>query len=250
MRASAEVRTPVTGDSLKEFFYELDRIRTEPVSDKEIFDAKSYLTGVFPLRLETQEGLIDQLVQIKMFDLPDDYLETYRQQVQEVTVEEIQAVAAKYVRPNEAAIVIVGDGAEVLDQVKPYTDAIEFYNTAGKRKEKRSTPSDSADQSDAALIVGSWTIDIQTPFGQNIPATLTVWQTEAGLGGSIASEMGDANIVSAEFVGNSFTAALSFEMGGQSLEAKIAGEVDGIQMDGSISLQDSPELPFTGTKTS
>src|SRR5687767_9536240 len=81
-RATAEVRTPVTKDSLREFFYELNRIRNEPVSDKEIADAKSYLTGVFPIRLETQEGLIDQLVQIKMFGLPDDYLEIYRNRVQ------------------------------------------------------------------------------------------------------------------------------------------------------------------------
>lgn len=249
-RASAEVRTPVTGGSLKEFFYELDRIRTEPVSEKEVMDAKSYLTGVFPLRLETQEGLIDQLVQIKMFGLPDDYLETYRQQIQAVTVEEIQAAATKYVRPDEAAIVIVGDGAEVLEQVKPYTDTTELYNTAGKRKEKPSASSEAKGESDAALIVGDWTLDIQTPFGQNIPATLKVWQTEGALAGSVASEMGDADLVSADLVGNSFTATLSFEMGGQSLEATIAGDVDGTQMDGSISLQDSPPLPFTGTKVS
>ncbi|HEV7859929.1 MAG TPA: pitrilysin family protein, partial [Pyrinomonadaceae bacterium] len=64
LRATAEVRTPVTGASLEEFFYELNRMRDEPVSEKEIKDAKAYLTGVFPIRLETQEGLIDQLVQI------------------------------------------------------------------------------------------------------------------------------------------------------------------------------------------
>src|ERR687890_765333 len=69
-RATAEVRTPVTGDSVKEFLYELDRIGKEPVSEKEIVDAKSYLTGVFPIRLETQEGLTDQLVQINMLNLP------------------------------------------------------------------------------------------------------------------------------------------------------------------------------------
>ncbi|MDQ3667692.1 MAG: insulinase family protein [Acidobacteriota bacterium] len=247
-RATAEVRTSVTGDSLKEFFHELDRIRTEPVSEKEVMDAKSYLTGVFPLRLETQEGLIDQLVQIKMFGLPDDYLETYRQQIHAVTTEQIQAVATKYVRPGEAAIVIVGDGAEVLEQVKPYTDAIEIYNTAGKRKEKTSAPSDPKGKSDAALILGDWTLDIQTPFGQNIPATLKIWQTESGLGGSVTSEMGDAKIVSATLAGDSFTATLSFEMGVQALEATIVGEVDGTQVDGSISLQDSPQLPFTGTR--
>src|SRR5678809_1677389 len=88
-RSTAEVRTAVTGDSLKEFFFELERIRSERVSDKEINDAKSYLTGVFPIRLETQEGLIDQLVQIKMFGLPDNYLEIYRNKIQEVTIEQI-----------------------------------------------------------------------------------------------------------------------------------------------------------------
>jgi zinc protease len=82
-RATAEVRTPVTGDSLKEFFYELNRIGNEPVSEKELNDAKSYLTGVFPIRLETQEGMIDQLVQIKMLGLPNDYLQNYRDRVQQ-----------------------------------------------------------------------------------------------------------------------------------------------------------------------
>ena len=249
-RASAEVRTLVTGDSLKEFFSELERIRTEPVSEKEISDAKSYLTGVFPLRLETQEGLIDQLVQIKMFDLPDDYLETYRQRIQAVTIEEIQGVAAKYVKPDEAAIIIVGDGAETLERLKPYTDSIELYNTAGKRKEKAFALADSNGETDAQLILGNWAVDIQTPFGQNIPATLTVVQTERGFGGSVASEMGDANIVLAAIAGNSFTATLSFETGGQTLEAQIVGEVDGRQMEGSITLQDSPQMPFTASKTS
>src|SRR6201991_1957153 len=133
-RSTAEVRTPVTGDSLKEFFYELNRIRTELVSDKEISDAKSYLTGVFPIRLETQEGLTDQLVQIKMLNLPDNYLDHYRERVQAVTVADIQRVATKYVRPDEAAVIVVGDGAEVLDQIKPYVGDIEIYSTSGKRK--------------------------------------------------------------------------------------------------------------------
>src|ERR1700720_4669609 len=64
-RVSAEVRTGVTGVSLHEFFLELERIRNEVVSDEEIANAKSYLTGVFPIRIETQDGLIDQLVSIK-----------------------------------------------------------------------------------------------------------------------------------------------------------------------------------------
>jgi zinc protease len=133
-RATAEVRTAVTGASLHEFFYELNRIRDEAVSEEEITNAKSYLSGVFPIRIETQDGLIDHLVNIKMFDLPDDYLRTYRDRVNAVTREEIQSIANSYVTPNRAAVVIVGDAAEITEQIKPYSENIEVYDTEGKRK--------------------------------------------------------------------------------------------------------------------
>ncbi len=134
-RATAEVRTAVTGASLHEFFYELERIRDEAVSEEEITNAKSYLTGVFPIRIETQDGLIDQLVNIRMFDLPADYLRTYRERVNAVTTDEIQKAAVNYVTPSQAAIVIVGDAAEITEQIKPYSEKIEVYDTDGNRKQ-------------------------------------------------------------------------------------------------------------------
>jgi zinc protease len=133
-RVTAEVRTPVTGASLKEFFYELERIRSESVSDKELADAKSYLTGVFPIKIETQEGLIDQLVNIRMYDLPDDYLHSYRERVNAVTADEILRVAQKYVTPDKAAVVIVGDAHAITDQVRLFSEVIEFYDTEGHPK--------------------------------------------------------------------------------------------------------------------
>ncbi len=133
-RATAEVRTAVTGASLHEFFYELDRIRDEAVSEDEITNAQSYLSGVFPIRIETQDGLIDQLVNMKMLDLPDDYLRTYRDRVNAVTTEEIRKAAQNYVTPNQAAVVIVGDAAEIMEQIKPYSEKIEVYDTEGNRK--------------------------------------------------------------------------------------------------------------------
>jgi zinc protease len=133
-RATAEVRTPVTGASMHEFFYELGRIRNEAVSAEELKNAKSYLAGVFPIRIETQDGLIDQLVSIRMYDLPADYLETYRERVNAVTADDIQRVAQHHVTPDRAAVVIVGDAAEISEQVKPYADAIELYDTDGKKK--------------------------------------------------------------------------------------------------------------------
>src|SRR5215212_216198 len=126
-RATAEVRTPVTGASLKEIFYELERIRDEDVSDKELSDAKTYLTGIFPIRLETQEGLVDQLVQIRVHDLAPDYLETYRERLQRVTKEDVRRVARRNVTPERAAVVVVGDGAQIREQVAPYVARVEDF---------------------------------------------------------------------------------------------------------------------------
>jgi zinc protease len=129
-RATTEVRGEVTGPSLKEIFYELERIRSEDVSDKELTDAKTYLTGIFPIRLETQEGLVDQLVQIRMHELAPDYLLTYRDNIQHVTKEDVRRVAVEYVRPDRAAIVVVGDGAQIREQVAPYAERVEDFGGA------------------------------------------------------------------------------------------------------------------------
>ena len=239
-RATAEVRTPVTGDSLKEFFYELNRIRNEPVSEKEINDAKSYLTGVFPIRLETQEGLTDQLVQIKMLSLPNDYLQHYRDRVQAVTVADIQRVATKYVKPDEAAVVIVGDGAKVLDQIKPYAGDVEIYSTTGKRK--------SLDAPVNSDLEGSWSIEVETPLGQNIPATLTLAREGQGFIAKILSEMGDADLGVVSMNDNSFQTATHLEMDGHSVEAEVFARFYGDQTEGTLKLQNSPSLPFTGSK--
>ena len=244
IRATAEVRTPVTGDSLKEFFYELNRISSEPVSEKEISDAKSYLTGVFPIRLETQEGLIDQLVQIKMLGLPDDYLQVYREQVQAVTIDQIQRVAQKYVKPDEAAIVIVGDGAQVVEQLEPYCRNIEFFNTAGKRKERPAAVADT----DPVSPAGTWTLVIETPFGQNIPATLTLRDSADGLSGSVESEMGQGILENVSLNGGEFQATISFEMEGHAVAATIQGRAAGAGLAGTISLQNLPALSFTGVR--
>jgi zinc protease len=240
-RATAEVRTPVTGDSLKEFFYELNRIRTDLVSEKEIKDAKSYLTGVFPIRLETQEGLTDQLVQIKMLNLPDNYLDQYRDRVQAVTVADIQRVATRYVKPDEAAVIIVGDGAQVIDQIKPYIGDIELYNTSGKRK-TLDAPATTMD------IAGSWSIEVETPLGQSIPATLKLEREGQVFVARILSDMGNADLGVVDVNDNSFHKTAFLEMDGHSVEAEVSARFHGDQAEGTLKLQNSPSLPFTGSK--
>ena len=195
---------------------------------------------MFPIRLETQEGLTDQLVQIKMLNLPIDYLQHYRERVQAVTVAEIQRVAQKYIKPEEAAVIVVGDGKAVLDQIKPYCPDVEIYSTSGKRK--------SPDAPAATDIEGTWSIEVDTPLGQSIPATLTLTRAGQGFAAKIVSEMGDADLGVVEPNDNSFQTTAFLEMDGHKVEAEIVARFSGDQVEGTLKLQNTPSLPFTGSK--
>jgi zinc protease len=131
--ASAEVRTEVTRAAVDEFLSEMDRIREELVTPMELADAKNYMTGVFPLRLETQDGLTNAIRQQIVYGLDDRYLHDYREMVDRVTAEDVQRVAQKWIRPEDFAIVVVGDADQVLEQLSGIADDTEIYDTSGVR---------------------------------------------------------------------------------------------------------------------
>jgi zinc protease len=132
--ATAEVRNEVTGAAMKEFFYELERIRETDVSEDDLSLAQSYLSGVFPLRVETLEGLMGQLVNKELYDLPENYLENYRENVSNVTIADVKRVANKYIDVDKIAIVVVGATDEILPQIKEYSEVIEIFDTEGNLK--------------------------------------------------------------------------------------------------------------------
>jgi hypothetical protein len=244
--ASAEVRTAVTGDSLREFFYELVRIRQEPVSDDELADAKNFLTGVFPIRAETQEGLTNLIVNQHLYDLPADYLQTYRSNIEAVTADEVRQVATKYVRPHELAIVIVGDAGEVLPQAHRYSDVIEIFDTEGHPMDISSFDVENSDEPIDAT--GNWelTLDFQ---GQRVPVTLTLKQDGDKVSGEIETVLGSGKISDGKVSGSKLNATASTEIQGQSVDFVITGAIDGDSMKGSLSTAIIPDsLSFEGKR--
>jgi hypothetical protein len=161
-------------------------------------------------------------------------------------VEQILQVAERFVKPEEAAIVIVGDAAQLEDQVKPYAEVSEFYSAAGKKKAKPSATPALAEN--AATLAGTWSLNIDTPLGQAIPATLILVHGANGLSGKIESEMGNGELLAFTFAGESFVGTISFDIAGHTMEAQIAGELANDQMTGDITLQDTPALSFTGSR--
>jgi len=116
----ADVTTNVTGPSLKEIFYEIDRLQKEPPTDAELKGIKNYLSGVFVLQNSSRQGIITQLSFVDLHSLGDDYLRTYVQKINAVTPQQVSAVATKYIKTDEMTVVAVGDKQKISEQVAPY----------------------------------------------------------------------------------------------------------------------------------
>jgi len=128
----AAVRNEVVAATLTEIFYEADRMRALPVSAEELDDARNYLSGVFSLGLATQDGLAGQLATVYLNELPEDYLETYREKIRALTAEDVVAAARKYFDSANAQIVVVGDAKQVRDQAALFGD-VETYDAQGNK---------------------------------------------------------------------------------------------------------------------
>ena len=129
---SAAVRNEVVAASLTEIFYELDKLRALPVPEPELSDARNYVSGVFSLGLATQDGLLSQLATVALNELPDDYLETYREKVRALTPEDLLATARKYLDSANMQIVVVGDRTQIEPQAALFGD-LDVYDAHGKR---------------------------------------------------------------------------------------------------------------------
>jgi predicted Zn-dependent peptidase len=128
------VRNEVVAASLTEIFYELDKLRALPVLEPELADAQNYLTGVFSMGLATQDGLLSQIATIALNDLPDEYLETYREKVRALKPGDVQGVARKYFDSANMQIVVVGDRAQIESQAALFGD-VALYDAQGNRLE-------------------------------------------------------------------------------------------------------------------
>ena len=88
---------------------EIRRMREQPVTDQELDDAKNYLTGSFPLRLDTNHKVASFLAQVEFFRLGLDYPDRYADLIRKVTREDVQRVAKAYLHPEKLITVVVGN---------------------------------------------------------------------------------------------------------------------------------------------
>ena len=104
-----QTKNDSAGEAMRIAREEIERIRREPVSEQELNDAKDYLTGSFPLRLDTTRKVANFLAQVEYFQLGLNYPERYGDFIRKVAREDVLRVAKRYLQPEKLITVVVGN---------------------------------------------------------------------------------------------------------------------------------------------
>jgi zinc protease len=115
---STFTRVPEVRRTLDLTLGELERIRTDPPHEAELKGAKAQLVGRFSLGLETSAAVISSLVDLEIYGLPEDSLDTYRGRVRAVTPDDVARLARELIHPERVAIVLVGPADAIVPQVE------------------------------------------------------------------------------------------------------------------------------------
>ncbi|HYK75711.1 MAG TPA: pitrilysin family protein [Daejeonella sp.] len=126
--ASASVRTAKTDSAVVEFLNEIEKLRTEKVSDEELSSAKALYNGSFALGMENTARTASFARNILINNLPKDFYRTYLQKINAVTKEDIQRVAQKYFNYGNTRIVVVGNTSQMLDGLKKLSYPVKMFD--------------------------------------------------------------------------------------------------------------------------
>ena len=134
--ASTSVRNEVTDSSVVEIINEINRIISDNVSESKLASVKEKFVGNFIMSTERPSTIATFALNIDKYNLPSNFYETYLDNFQKVTVEDIKRVTNKYFKNNNLRIVIVGKGKDVISSLEKSSYEIKYYDTNGDVTEK------------------------------------------------------------------------------------------------------------------
>ena len=120
--AQAQVKNEVTDSAAVELLIELDKMRNKLVTDEELTSTKAKYTGNFVMSLENPATIAGFARNIITQDLPENYYNSFLENINNVTKQDVKNAAQKYFSPNKTRIFITGKGSEILEKI----EGIEF----------------------------------------------------------------------------------------------------------------------------
>ena len=135
-KASASVRNAVTDSTIVEFMKEIKEIRTNKATEKELEIAKAKYVGSFVRNVEKPTTVANYALNILQNKLPKDYYENYLENINSVTLDDVNNAAKKYFSLNNSRIVITGKGVDVIENLEKTGYAIKYFDKNGNPTDK------------------------------------------------------------------------------------------------------------------
>jgi len=135
-KASSQVRNAVTDSAVVELLKEVKKIRTEKVTDEVLKNVKASYIGNFVMQIEKPETVARYALATETQKLPADFYENYIKSINAVTVDEVMAAANKYILSDNARIVVVGKGSEIIPALEKTKIPMFFFDKYGNPVEK------------------------------------------------------------------------------------------------------------------
>ncbi len=129
--AFAKCRNAVTDSAIRETLAEMRRLQREPVSNEDLQTRISFMTGNFAIELEDPQTVAQYAINIERYKMPKDYYANYLRNLAAVTPSDVQEAAVKYIRPDAANIVVVGNSDEVASKLEQF-GPVTMYDNYGR----------------------------------------------------------------------------------------------------------------------
>jgi len=133
--AYSKGRNAVTDSSVNEIIAEMIKMRTTLVDQQELQNHINNMTGAFAISLENSQTIAQYAINTERYKMPKDYYKNYLKNLASVKPEDVQAVAQKYITPERANIVVVGNKSEVAQTLARFAanGKVEFYDAYGMK---------------------------------------------------------------------------------------------------------------------
>lgn len=115
-----EVKTDITSATIREILKEINILRDTQPEDEELQNVKNFVSGNFPLQLETPNSIATKAINLKLYGLNNDYYNTYIKTVNELTKEDIKNAAETYLHPDKLVFSIAGDVDSIVNDVSEF----------------------------------------------------------------------------------------------------------------------------------
>lgn len=128
--ASLQARNAVTDSSVAEILSEMKKYREQGADEEELQSIKNYVTGSFARSLESPQTVATFAINSAIYNLPADYYQNYLKNIAAVTVKDVNEAARKYINPENAHILVVGNADEIEKGLAQF-GSITYYDIYG-----------------------------------------------------------------------------------------------------------------------